>query len=306
MNLDEFADLSAGYALGALSPADRDAFEAALAEHPEWSAIAQADAATVTELAETAPPVAPPLTLRGTLLSQIAFTPQESAESVATQESVEPVAPQPIVPPLPPLPQNVVLVETQPLETVAEESSPVVEPPLDPTERIADRVAEPAANTAMMQAVSRRNWTRGLLGLAASLVLLVTLGFGAASLGQWLSRPAAVIALEEIEAAPDAVSASAEVTGGGTATAHWSESLGKAVIVTDGLPSIASDQTFEMWFVRADGTPVSAGTFDARNATTELAGELESGDAIAITVEQAGGSKTGAPTTDPIVAIPTA
>lgn len=296
MNLEEFADLSAGYALGALSPADRDAFEAALAEHPEWSDIVSMDASTVLALAESVDPVAPPLTLRGTLLSQLAFTPQDAVE--------ESPAPAPIVPPLPPLPRDVVLVETQPLDTIDDDVDLAL--PSERPSRETTPVAEPAPNTAMMQAVSRRNWTRGLLGLAASLVLLVTLGFGAASLGQWLSRPPAVIALQEIEAAPDAVSASAEVTGGGTATAHWSESLGKAVIVTDGLPSIATDETFEMWFVRADGTPVSAGTFDARSATTELDGAMQEGDAIAITVEPAGGSTTGKPTTDPIVAIPTA
>ncbi|WP_439591946.1 anti-sigma factor domain-containing protein [Microbacterium sp.] len=294
MNLDEFAELSAGHALGALSPADRAAFEAARAEHPEWSDIVTMDAATVASLADSVALVAPPLTMRGTLLSQLAFTPQDAAEA--------PVAP--IVPPLPPLPRDVVLVETQPIETVGD--ADLLAPPADEPPHEQGANVEPAPNTAMIQAVSRSNWTRGLLGLAASLVLLVTIGFGAASLGQWLSRPPAVIALQEIEAAPDALSASAEVTGGGTATAHWSESLGKAVIVTDGLPSIATDKTFEMWFVRADGTPVSAGTFDARSATTELDGALQEGDAIAITVEPAGGSTSGKPSTEPIVAIPTA
>ena len=295
MNMQEFADLSAGYVLGALSPDDRDAFEAALAAHPEWSEIVRADAESAATLAETAPPVAPPLTMRGTLLTQIALTPQL-----------------PATPPLPPLPRNVVLtVETEPMPTLfapTDDETAVEEPQADEAERADDSVIEPPASTAMIQAVSRRNWTRGLLALAASLVFLVVIGFGAASLGQWLTRPAAVIALEEIEAAPDALSATQEITGGGTATAHWSAALGKAVLVTDGLPSIPTGQTFELWFVRDDGTAVSAGTFDASGASTTAAldGSMHAGDVIAVSVEPAGGSTTGTPTTDPIVAIPTA
>lgn len=290
MNIEEFAELSAGFALGALSPADLEAFEAALVDHPEWADIVATDTDTVAALAEGAAPVAPPLTMRGTLLSQIALTPQESAAALPATA---------IDPPLPPLPRDVVLVETQPLDAVDD----------DLVASTSEQSAtEPAPNTAMIQAVSRRNWTRGLLALAASLVFLVVIGFGAASLGQWLTRPAAVIALEQIEAAPDAVSASAEVTGGGTATAYWSTSLGKAVLVTDGLPSIPTGETFEMWFVRDDGTPVSAGTFDASgpSTTSALDGDMRPGDTIAVTVEPAGGSQSGKPSTDPIVAIPTA
>ncbi len=51
MNVQEFAELAAGYALDALSPDDAEAFEAALAEHPEWASIVEADAATVADLA---------------------------------------------------------------------------------------------------------------------------------------------------------------------------------------------------------------------------------------------------------------
>ena len=43
------------------------------------------------------------------------------------------------------------------------------------------------------------------------------------------------------------------LTDGGEVTAHWSESLGKAVLVSDGLPTIADDESFELWFVRDGG-----------------------------------------------------
>lgn len=148
-----------------------------------------------------------------------------------------------------------------------------------------------------------RRW----FALAASVVLLVAIGFGAVSLGQQLNPPPAVVALEEIQQAPDAASASVELDGGGEATAHWSGELGKAVLVSDGLPSLASDQSYELWFVRDEG-PVPAGVFavDDGEATALLTAEMHAGDVIAVTVEPAGGSPTGKPSGDPIFAIPTA
>lgn len=263
MNEQEFAELAAGYALNALSPQDQDAFEAAFAAHPEWSALVDADAATAAALAATVADAAPPLTLRSTLLSKIAVTPQGAA---------------------------------------AERVAPVAESPAAPAS-----TADPPTTTTI-QAVSRRNWTRSLLALAACLVLLVTIGFGAASLGQWLGRTEAQIALAEIQQAPDAQASSGTIVDGGTATAHWSESVGKVVLVSEGLPTLATDETFELWFVRADGTPVSAGTFagSAGDATALMEGAMQPGDTIAVTVEEAGGSPDGEPTSDPIVAIPTA
>ena len=186
----------------------------------------------------------------------------------------------------------------EPVLPVAEPAPPVAEPVEPP--------AQPAPNTETIQAISRRRWTRGMLGLAASLILLVGLGFGAASLGQLFNRPAAVVALEQIENAPDAQMVSAEVADGGNATVHWSESVGKVVLVSQGLPSIADDESFELWYVRA-GDPIPAGTFEnPAEATVLLDGTMEPGDVIAVTVEQQGGSPTGTPTSDPIVTIPTA
>jgi anti-sigma-K factor RskA len=160
----------------------------------------------------------------------------------------------------------------------------------------------------VVQAISRRRWTRGILALAASMVLLVALGLGAALINDYVNRPAAVVALQEIEDAPDAQVATVDVADGGTATAHWSESVGKVVLVSKGLPEIADDESFELWFVR-EGTPVSAGTFDPAGegaSTALLDGAMEPGDVIAVTVEPQGGSPTGEPSSEPIVAIPTA
>jgi len=152
-----------------------------------------------------------------------------------------------------------------------------------------------------------RRWTRTVFALAACLALLVGVGVGAVALNQQLNPPASVVALQEIEAAGDAQQASVALDDGGTATAHWSASAGKAVLVADGIPSPGDGQTYELWFVRGDA-PVSAGVFDVDggDATALLTGDMQAGDAIAVTVEQVGGSPTGLPTSDPVIVIPTA
>ena len=81
-----------------------------------------------------------------------------------------------------------------------------------------------------------------------------------------------------------------------------------AVVVTDGLSALPTDKSFELWFVRGDA-PISAGTFEVGadgRATALLQGDMQAGDVIAVTVEPAGGSPNGLPSTDPIVVIPTA
>ncbi len=276
MDEQEFAELAAGAALNALSPADQQAFEAARRAHPEWEHWIEADAATAAALADTVSDALPPLTLRSTLLSRVATTPQLPAMDAAVAATAEPV----------------------------ERWTPAPAPAPDLP---GDRPTSPPPPTAAIQAVSRRRWTRGILTLAASMVLLVALGIGAVQINEYMNRPAEVVALQQIEDAPDAQSATVDITDGGTATAHWSESVGKVVLVSQGLPQIADDESFELWFVR-DGAAVPAGVFEPATGTTTalLEGAMEPGDVIAVTVEPQGGSPNGEPSSTPIVAIPTA
>ena len=128
-------------------------------------------------------------------------------------------------------------------------------------------------------------------------------------IGDRLYEPAAVVALNEIESAPDAQTSTAQVDGGGHATLKWSDEVGKAVVVTEGVAELEADQSYEMWFAR-EGVMVSAGVFttDADgSATTLLNAPIQEGDeAVAITIEEEGGSPTGEPTSDPITTLPTA
>jgi len=259
MNEKDFAELAAGAALHSLSADDERRFRAALAEHPEWRSIAEADAAVAGLLADTAAPTPPPAYLRSALLAQIAETPQSVVPE--TDDGV-------------------------PLTSSTDES------------------ADGPTNEAVPKP---RRWARTVFALAACLAVLVGVGIGAVTLNEQLNRPASVVALQEIESAGDAEQATVALDDGGTATAHWSASAGKAVLVADGLPNPGEGQTYELWFVRGDA-PVSAGVFDVDggDATALLEGEMQAGDAIAVTVEQEGGSPSGLPTTDPVIVIPTA
>ncbi len=263
MNEKDFAELSAGAALHALSPEDETLFHRALAEHPEWQDIVESDAATAAQLAAPFTDEVPRPDIRAALLAQIATTPQNArgAETVEVDAPVE------------------------------------------------GEHAQPAASTISSGGEIRppRRWSRAVFALAACLALLVGVGVGAVALNDALNRPASVVALEQIQDAADAEEASVTLDDGTTATAHWSASLGSAVLVTDGLAAPADGRTYELWFVRGE-TPISAGIFDADGTTSTavLDGEMHQGDVIAVTVEQAGGSPDGKPTTDPVIVIPTA
>lgn len=277
MNEQEFAELAAAAALHALSPDEERRYRAALTVHPEWRSIARADAETAAVLAETVAPVTPPAGIRSALLAAVAESPQD-------ETSVEPVQPTEAAPP-----RGASASDGDSMRSGGK------------TRSSAD------ARPAQERPHGMRRGPRMLFALAAGLALLVGLGAGAIALNGYLNRPASVVALEQIEGAADAQQGSVGLVDGGTATAHWSASLGRAVLVTEGIATLADGKTYELWFVRGD-TPVSAGTFsvDDGHAIAELAGEMHAGDAIAVTVEQEGGSPSGAPTTDPVVVIPTA
>ena len=178
-------------------------------------------------------------------------------------------------------------------------------------ERIFDQIDRETGHTETVavqrqpsrESVARRGW----FALAASLVILLVVGgVGTFVAKQFMGPAASDSALTQIQRQSDDRTATASVTGGGTATIHWSDSLGKAVLVTAGMPSIPSNKVFELWYVR-NGIPTSAGTFTARNgaATAPLTGSMQAGDLVAVTVEMHGGSATGVPTSTPITAIHT-
>ena len=268
MNERDFADLAAGHALNALSEADERAYQEALAGNPHWSSHARDAADAVAAISATVEPVEPPASIRASLLARITDLPQVG-ESDLEGTSVD-------------------------TEDYAAAGPAPVEPELE----------APTTGRSAASGWGPRRW----FTLAASIVAVLVLGFGAVSIGQQLTRPASVVALEQITTAPDAQSATSTMPDGAVVTAHWSASTGQSVLVTEGMPALPGDQTYELWFVR-DDTPIAAGIFStdaAGKATAVLQGEFHSGDVIAVTVEPAGGSPDGTPSSAPVVAVATA
>lgn len=285
MNEQTFAELSAGYALGALSLEDERAYHEALEAHPEWMPIVEADAATAAALSEGVADVTPPPALRASLLAQIgapATDEQPGPSPVAAGSTPRDGTPDPDA-----ADANDRLDDDDPRATASGHSvgSPVTEE---------------------LQTVQRRNWTRSLFALTASIALLVGIGWGVGTLTDGTREPSAETVLAQIERSGDAQSRTAQLAEGGEATVHWSPSVDAAVLVADGLPEISDDQSYEAWFVRGDA-PIPAGAFESSDGSAALIleGEMEPEDVIALTIEQSGGSPSGLPTTDPIVAIPT-
>jgi anti-sigma-K factor RskA len=268
VNERDFADLAAGHALNALSDADERAYQEALARNPRWDSHVRDAAEAVAALSDIVEPVDPPASVRASLLARIADLPPQND--------------------LPPQADAPLASDGDEEDFAAAGPAPV------------ERDAAPSRTAGW----GPRRW----FTLAASIVAVLVLGFGAASFGQYLTRPASVVALEQIESAPDAQSASVTMPDGGSATAHWSASTGQSVLVTDGMPALSDDQTYELWFVRGE-TPIAAGIFETDaegRATAILDGEFHSGDTIAVTVEPAGGSPDGTPSSAPVVAVATA
>ncbi|MDD7961858.1 anti-sigma factor [Microbacterium thalli] len=274
MNEQEFAELSAGYALGALSPEDETAYREALHAHPEYASLADDDARAASFLAEGVEEVAPPADIRASLLARIGAP---GTAAPAGNTAVDPDA-------------------ADPGDELSDD---------DPrAEATAHPVGSPV--TEQIQTVQRRNWTRSLFALTASIALLVGIGWGVGTLTEDMRAPSAESVLAQIERSGDAHSNTAQLADGGEATVHWSPNVEGVVLVADGLPEIADDQSYEAWFVRGSA-PIPAGAFESSDGSAALLleGEMQPDDVIALTIEQSGGSPSGLPTTDPIVAIPT-
>lgn len=106
-------------------------------------------------------------------------------------------------------------------------------------------------------------------------------------------------ALAEALAEPGARLVQASVAGGGTAAAVLTDE--RAVLVADGLRELDADQVYQLWALDPEGSAAPAG-FVPTSGVVDVARDVyRAGDALALTVEPAGGSR--APTTEPLVVL---
>ncbi len=108
---------------------------------------------------------------------------------------------------------------------------------------------------------------------------------------------------QDVIAAADSRTLTAEVEGGGTAELVFSPSQDAAVMRLEDSPPPPEGKTYQAW-VLEDDTAVPANTFEpsADGVVELLVEDADAATGFAVTIEDDGGSPTGQPTTDPIVA----
>ncbi|WP_285115866.1 anti-sigma factor [Leifsonia sp. fls2-241-R2A-40a] len=227
------------------------------------------------QLALSSEPVEPRPELKAALFARLADTPQLPAQDAASSVGEQSVGEQ--------------SVEEQP----------------DP---LPEQQAPAAAQPGRAERAAQRRWFQRPGLILAAAAAAVVLFVGGAFVGSTLSgtnsyQSQQASALAEINAAPDAQRATAEVAGGGTATLVWSGELGRSALVANDLPALPDNKTYELWYMR-DGTAIPAGTLDPAASGSSwrvLTGDMAAGDTVGVTVEPRGGSDK--PTTQPLVTI---
>jgi len=136
-----------------------------------------------------------------------------------------------------------------------------------------------------------------LSSMAAAAALIVGTVVVSGNLNDTSFQQAQAAQLAQISSADDSDKIITDVKGGGTATVIWSPELDSAAVTVDGVDTLPSDKTYELWYIDSDGAR-PAGTFNADDTGSGwrvLDGTMNDGDQIGVSIEPAGGSKT--PTT---------
>ncbi|MCP3425568.1 anti-sigma factor [Rothia sp. AR01] len=161
-------------------------------------------------------------------------------------------------------------------------------------------VRRPATVHSLDARRTRRN--RWILAAAAAAVV-PGVALGGWALGQQSAQQdQQVIAQEQqrqerLLAAPD-VEVQRVQMDGGAATIFASRDRDAALLVASDFPDPGEGKQYQLWLLE-DGTPVPDVTFDGGQSDVWASGDLAGVQAMAVTVEPAGGSEH--PTTDPLM-----
>lgn len=185
-------------------------------------------------------------------------------------------------------------------------STPQLQPDAAPASTApADTQSAPAAIATPATRRAQARWfQRPAVAIAsvAAAVAIIAGGVGVVTdFGQQTQSPTAS-AMEQLTLASDKQTVEMPV-GDATAKLLWSNDLGLSALAMDGASPAPTGKVYQLWYIDEDGAR-DAGIMTASvedGSWQLLTGSMHSGDAVGVTVEPAGGSKT--PTTDPIVVI---
>jgi anti-sigma-K factor RskA len=138
-----------------------------------------------------------------------------------------------------------------------------------------------------------------VVALAAAAAVLAAVGVGVAT-QPWADETSqAPSAAQLVLSAPDAKRTSLDFDDGAKATVVHSDSVGKAVIVTEKMPPPPKGMVYQLWLDQPASGMVSAGLMPIEaDQTMVLEGDAATAKAAGITIEPAGGSDH--PTSKPI------
>jgi anti-sigma-K factor RskA len=338
-NDNDLSLLAGAYALGALNADDAHRYEQYLAQREEARTEATQLEDTAARLGLASLEVQPTPALKSNLMALIAVTPQlpavapedapadGSAQQIsrATQKresdgsAVTPQAQTSDAAATASAPDDVAIAPVRPLHaagsTPAASGTPASASASAPSGSTAPRPAgSRPASSAQSKAQSR--WFQKPVAFLAAAAAVVAVFLGASSLTGMLNNGNQVqqaLALASINAQPDVqrstvpLLANVDGNNSSTATLVWSENIGESVLLVNGLEQLPDDKVYELWYIDGDGSPISAGLFnipDSGHTYSVLEGEMTAGATVGVTVEPAGGSEQ--PTTEPVIAIPTA
>lgn len=254
---DHQHDLLPAYAMDALSADERQAFEQHLAECRSCTEDLIIMRETLAGLADEYA-VEPPAQLRAGVLDAVAQAP--------APEPRQPSEPAPADRADEPFPDN------PPIGRADETDGTVT--PLRP------RPQRPASRTG-----SRSRWQ---VLAAAAVALIAVIGIGI-----WQPWATRTVTAGDVLAAPDAVRAEGQASGGGSVTLVRSNQLGKAVLITHNLPATTGGKVMQAWLEHPGEHMVSAGVMPTGgNLTMLLEGDARNTIGAGITLEPAGGSTT--------------
>jgi anti-sigma-K factor RskA len=150
-----------------------------------------------------------------------------------------------------------------------------------------DRLRAAVLAGAQTDTTRRSRWRPAVLAAAAAIVVALA-AFGA---GVALRPPPTPPMAEQIMAAPDVRSVSADLAGG-KATVVFSRDRNAGMLLMNNVPPPSQGTVYQMWLV-GDKGPVSAGTMDTAAvtpSTTHMFSDLGNSSMLAFTVEPGNGS----------------
>jgi anti-sigma-K factor RskA len=174
-------------------------------------------------------------------------------------------------------------------------------PPLVPdqpeslTRRLTRRPAPPRASWARSSGAGRRSWPARLAAGAAAILAAAAIGFGLRAHAMQDSLTAAQerdSAIAAVLGSRDAVSLTARVSTGGTATVVMSHRARALVFTANGLTRLPASKTYELWLMGPAGERPAGMLPPARHGMTGpmVVGQLAGGDRLGLTVEPSAGS----------------